>query len=280
MAEPTSQDIAAVEANINPQPAPEPQAPAPTPQPTEPPTQEPAQTPTPPAEDVDPFASMFQEPAPTETQPTPPPTEEVKSQPSPTPAPTPTAPETNEETPKYETYEQYMDRVMANVPKAPEAPDPSKVNADSPEEIKKFFDDMMTTAEQRIEAKIERKNAIKAQETKLWNEAFTKYPTLKSNVNVRNMVHNIRMGYFHRGQAITPLQAAKELIDSMSGSYKKGVADNQVVTTIESTQPTGGNTPPSAPTTMDAESMLQSVQTGGEEALAELLDKEIKSGRL
>lgn len=284
MNEPTASDIAAVQATL---PAAEPVAAPPTPAPVAPtpdPTPQPAPvaTPAPAAtEPVDPFASLFTaEPTtptaqPTEPSQTPQPSQPVEPTPQPVVPSTAPLPKAEE----FQSYDAYMGSILAGVPKAPDAPDPSKINADSPEEIKAFFDNMFSAAEQRIEAKIERKNAIQTAEKKVWEEAFVTYPTLRTNQGVRDMVHNIRMGFFQRGVAITPSQAAKKLVDSLSDSYKKGIADNSVISTIESVQPQGGTSTPVA-TSLDKEQVMTSVQTGGEGALAQILDAEIKAGRM
>lgn len=309
MAEPTSADVQAVQAAI----APATPTPTPTPAATPAPSQ-PAPTATPTPAPADPFASIFaQEPAttpkptppapttPTEPQPNPqpvqPPTEPVQPvqplvpnmtpvEPGATPAPaTPAAPATPPpvapaKPEQYQSYEDYMKTALEGVPTAPEAPDPSTVPQDDPEKIKEFFTGLMNTAEKRFEAKFERKNAIQTAEKKAWDEAFGKYETLKTNKNVRDMVHNIRMGYFSKGVAITPTQAAEKLLSSINTSYKQGIADNQVTTTIEQVQPTGGGATPPATPGVDKNTMLTQLQTGGEQALMGMLDNEIKNGRL
>jgi hypothetical protein len=219
-----------------------------------------------PAAPVEPAAAPVEQPTPQPQQPVEP------AQPA-----APVTPPTQED--PIQTYDEYMESILAGVPKPPEAPDPQKINPESEEDIRGFFDGLMSTAEARFEAKFERKNAIQTAERKQWDEAFTAYPTLRTNKKVRDMVHNIRMGYFQRGKAISPTRAAKELIDSLSTSYKQGVADNAVVTTIESVQPTGGSSTPVS-TTLDKESVLTAVQDGGEDALAQILDNEIKNNRL
>jgi hypothetical protein len=276
--EPTANDIAAVQATL-PTAPPVPAEPTPQQPPAAEPTPQPvATTPPAPTEPSDPFATMFgtEQAAPVAAPPAEPTEPLPNPQPGmptePTPQPTP-APET------YQTYDEYMESVLSGVPQAPDAPDPDKINPDNPEEIRGFFDSLMSTAEKRIEAKIERKNAIQNAERKQWDAAFAAYPTLRSNQKVRDMVHNIRMGYFQRGKAITPTQAAKELVDSLSSSYKQGITDNQVVTTIQSVQPQGGTSTP-IPTTLDRDSVMNAVQDGGEEALMQILDAEVKAGRL
>lgn len=277
--EPTPQDVASVAATMG-QPTQQPEAqPAPQSQPAQPISQ-PAPTSQPAADPFTLFATQPTEAAPV-TEPSQP-TEPVAtateaSQPVAQPvAQTPPAPEA---APTYQTYEEYLDSITQGVPKAPDQPDPSTVDNTDPNAIKGFFDDLMNTAEKRFEANYERKQAIQTAEKKGWDEAFSKYGSLRENKGLRDMVHNIRMGNFNRGIALTPTQAANQLLESLKGQYNKGVVDNQVVTTIESVQPTGGGST-AVPTTADRDATLTSFQTGGETALADYLDGEVKAGRL
>lgn len=236
--------------------------------PTEPqPTPQPTHTPTEPVQPV-------QAPQAPAVEPGQPQTPAANPQTPPAQQP-PAAPQT----PQFQSYEDWQKEVLKGIPEAPAAPDASKIAPDDPKAIKGFFDDLMGTAEKRFEAKFERKNAIQAAEKKGWDEAFGKYETLKSNKKVRDMVHNIRMGYFSKGIAITPLQAAQELLSSLNTSYKQGMTDNQVTTTIENVQPTGGQGTP-IQTSVDKNAALTAVQNGGEQALAAMLDAEIKAGKL
>lgn len=298
--EPSPADVAAVDAALNNQPAPaaEPPAPAPAPTtpeaapqpppaPTTPPvTPQPAPTSQPAAPPVDPFAAFMQPetppapptqspPAPPETPPTPP-ADQTPAQP---PAPAAAEPPASSE-PQYQSFEDYMKTVTDGVGQPPEQPDPANINPENPAEIKQFFDDLVNTAVQRAEQSLSRKQAIQNSERHLWDEAFNKYGSLRQNKPLRDMVHSIRMGYFQRSIAITPTQAADKLLESLGTSYKKGVADNQVHTTIEDVQPQGGGTGQPLTTTGDVNQDLLSVQTGGETALADILDREIKAGNL
>lgn len=270
--------------------------PAPAPDPT--PTPAPAQTPAPvepapaaPAEPVDPFTSLFaqepSQPAPTEpaapastptepAAPVPEPSQPVEPTPAPNPEPAPTP---EPEAPKYETYEEYVARVTQGLPKEPEQPDPSKINPDDPAAIKKFFDDLVNTAVQKATAQTQRSAAIQTSERKLWDAAFEKYGSLRTNKDLRDMVHSIRMSNFHKGIALTPTQAADKLLSALKSQYKQGMADNQVVTSIEAVQPNAGGGTPVA-TSLDKDSVLSAVQTGGETALASHLDQMIKDGKL
>lgn len=281
--EPTSNDVSQVQSMIDanpapPAPTPQSQPPAPTPQPA--PTSQPAQ----PA--ADPFAALSQpaEPVapapaptqPTEPTPTPQPSQPVEpSQPTPSPAPAPQAPAA----PDYQSFDDYMKDTLKGIGEAPAMPDAQKINPEDPEGIKKFFDELVNTAVVRAKQDLAKSQAIQNTERRLWDAAFDKYGSLRGNQKARDLVHNIRMGYFQKGVAITPIQAADILLESMGQQYRQGVADNQVHTTIEQVQPNaGGGT--NIPTTLDKQDALVAVQTGGEQALAEILDQEIKAGRL
>lgn len=277
--EPSQADIALVSAAIGGEPAPQP-APASV--------AAPEAQPAAPATPTDPFAAFTQPTEPvapvaptTPTQPTEPVTTPQQpitpvETPQPTPVVTPEAPKEEQ----YQSYEDYMNSVLANVPKAPDTPDPASVDPDDPAAIKNFFDDMVKTVKSQVKEETSRTQAIQASERALWEESFNEYGSLRTNKPLRDLVHNIRMGYFQRGVAITPLQAANELLKSMGNQYKQGVADNQVVTTIEQVQPNAGGTGAPVATTLDAANVLESLQTGGEDALAKFLDGEVKAGRL
>lgn len=289
--EPTPTDVASVDAFLTgqpqaaPAPAPEPQMqPAPvTPQAA--PTQQP----------TDPFASLFaSEPAaptapaeatpapaepvqPTEPTPQPPqPPTEPQSAPQAPPAPQPPADEGGD----YETFDEYMARVTANVPPAPVQPDPESIDPNDPAAIKGFFDDLVNTAVQRSNHELARKSAMQTAERQAWDDAFGKYGSLRENKALRDTVQTIRMGYFQRGVALTPTQAADKLLESMGQERRAGAAGAQVVTTYEQVQPNGGGSGAPVPTSLDTKTVLENVQTGGETALANFLDNEIKAGRL
>lgn len=294
--EPTQDAVAATQSFIDNTPAPpEPaqqQPAAPTPQPT--PSQQPAD---PTGQPQDPFASLFaQEPvAPTESTPAPQPTQPTEPTPNPQPSstptepsqPTPAAPQAPATPPTsqggeddYLTFDEYMKQATGNIGQAAELPDAAKINPDDPNAIKGFFDELVKTARDQAVAEVRRETNIQNSENKLWNDAFTKYGSLKTNKGLRDMVHNMRMGYFNRGIAITPTQAADKVLEIFNANYKKGIADNQVQTKIEQVQPTGGNSGQPVPTSADTTKVLESLQTGGEQALQDYLNTEIQAGRL
>lgn len=292
--QPTPADVASVDAFLTGQPqatpAAEPQA-QPQMQPVQPtPQAAPTQAPT------DPFASLFaSEPAAptTPTEPATPPAQPTQpTEPTPQPSqptepqqPTPQVeqqPVSSQAAPaeEYETYDQYMARVTANVPQAPVQPDPEQIDPNDPAAIKGFFDDLVNTAVQRSNHEIARKTAMQTAEKAAWETAFDKYGSLRTNKALRDTVHTIRMGYFQRGIALTPTQAADKLLESLGQERRAGAAGAQVVTTYEQVQPNGGGSGAPVPTNLDNKTVLERVQTGGETALADILDAEIKAGRL
>lgn len=317
--EPTPNDVAAVAATLNQQPAPEPaqqptqtppapqqpapqapsepaptQAPQPAPQtPTEPGAPTVTPQPAPSQQPQDPFATLMasepqtppaqppQEPA-QPAEPETPPAQQPTQQTQPTQQqtqPTQTQQPATQSDDDYQTFEEYINQALGNVEKAPDLPDAGKIDPNDPTAIKGFFDNLVNVAVARATNQYKKSQAIQESERKLWDSAFDKYGSLRTNRKARDLVHNIRMGYFQKGKAITPTQAADILLDSMGQQYRKGMADNQVHTTIEQVQPTaGGGTPVS--TTADRQKILKDVQEGGETALASYLDEEVKAGRL
>ena len=281
-AEPTPTDVAAVAAMLDNQPAPvAPAEPVAQPVAVDEPVAAPVAPPVAPVDSTDPFATLFSQP----TEPVAQPTEPVAPQPvepvAPVvPAPAVQAPVVEAPTETYQSYDDYMKDTLKDVTPAISMPDPDKIDPNNPEAIKGFFDQLVETAVNKSQSEIGRKQAIQSKERQLWDDSFDKYGTLKSNKPLRDMVHDIRMGYFRRGVAITPTQAADKLLQSLGNQYKQGAADSAVVTTIQDVQPTGGGSGTPVTTTLDSDNFYQSLQTGGETALANLLDIEVKAGRL
>ena len=274
MSEPTPTDVAAVADAIGEQPVAEPVAAPPEPTAPEVPTPEPA-TPS------DPFAQFGKPTEPAKpAEPTPQPQQSTDPEPTPQPSQPVEPSKPVAEEPTYQSYEDYMNSVLKDVPKTPETPDSSKISPDDPQAIKSFFDELVNTAVTKAEQSTAKKQAIQSSERRLWDESFDKYGTLKTNKNLRDMVHSIRMGHFQRGIAITPTQAADKLLESLGSQYKQGVADSSVVSTIQNVQPTGGQSGAPVSTSLGTESELNAVQTGGEQALADLLDARIKADNL
>jgi len=172
-----------------------------------------------------------------------------------------------------------MDSVTKGIGDEPTVPDPNKIDPNDEAGIKNFFDDLVNTAVAKAEQKTQRNQAIQNSERTLWDSAFDKYGSLRENKQLRDMVHSIRMGEFQRGVAITPTQAADRLLNALQSQYQKGVADNAVVTTIQDVQPNGGGSAP-IQTTTDMDNVYTRIQTGGETALADYLDGQIKAGNI
>lgn len=304
--QPSDQDVQAVAQYNNggvpvqqPAPAPQPVAqPDYTPGIQNVPNYQPAQQPQPQAQplaqpNVDPFASLQLNDAPTGNTP------QMQPQAQPPVAPVATEvgqpqvqqPQTPQEqqpqaqpqqqTPPAElSYDQRVDQILSGI-QAPEIPDLKKVNYESPEEVEKFFADYGEALVARAAAQMEKKSTFQNLETQEWNKALTAFPTLKDNAELRNMVHNIRVGNHQRGIFQTPTQAAQELLKALGQQYNQGVVDNQVQTTIENVQPLGGaaQAPTNVPITSTQQELLQ-VQDGGTQALEDILNRKIAAGQL
>lgn len=266
--EPSPQDVSQVAATLDSQPTTS--QPAQQQSPT--PSQQPAQ---PPADPFQQFAATEQPTDPTTPTPTQQPPQSQSTEPTPQTEETSPAPQPPAEL----TVDDYMRQVLEGAPESPDMPDPGQVNPEDETSINTFFTDLMSTAEKRFEANFERKQAIQSAERNLWEDAFATYPSLRANKPLRDMVHAIRRADFDKGVAITPTQAANRLLDTLKIQYDKGVADNQVATTIEQVQPQGGGSQ-EVPTTLSKTNVLEAVQTGGEQALTDYLNSEIKAGRL
>lgn len=283
--EPTQNDVAAVNAFLTGDtpapapaatPAPQPQAPAepvapPTPQPQQP--TEPAQ-PAQPQEPTDPFEQF----APQPTEPVAPqapaaPTEPVAPA---TPAPQPAAPAE----PQYQSFDDYLNSITEGLPDPTPAPKLEEIDQNDPAAIQKYFTDFATSIREETIREVQRTARLEAAEKKGWDEAFDKYPSIKKNPAVRDMVHNMRMGKFQQGIAMTPLQAAEEILKVTNANYRKGIADTQVVTTITDTQPVGGDSVEVIPQTPQGQASLVNAAGQGEAALANALDAMIKDGKL
>lgn len=284
--EPSANDVASVAAALGAQPQteqqpaqmqPDPVTPQPAPTQSQP---QPQAAPEVTGQPQDPFAAFGQPQTPTEpqappqqqTEPNPQPQQPTEPQSAPQPTQAPTE--------QFQTFDEYMASVTKGVGDTPAQPDPSKIDPDDPNAIKGFFDELVNTAVKRAEQTIAKKQAIQTAERQVWDAAFEKYPSLRTNKKARDLVHSIRMGHFQRGQAISPTQAADTLLESMGQTYKQGVADSQVVTTIQNVQPQGGGTGQPVPTTLDKQSHLEAIQTGGEQALTDYLQAKIDAGQL
>lgn len=291
--EPTQQDIAAVNAHLTGNPAPQPQ---PAPQPTQP--TEPTQQPTQPTEPVapptpqpqqptepsqpaqpnqsnepgDPFATLFTQEA---VQPTPP-QQPAQLQQTAQPTAQPTQPNGED----YQSFDDYIKSITGEPQQQPNTPNLAELNQDDPQAIQQFFEQWGESIYQRATSDVRREFALRAKEEQVWNEAFEKYPSIKSNKNLRDMIHNIRMGSFNRGVAMTPVQAAEQLLKGMNMQYRQGMADQQVQTTIQSTQPNGGGGVEVIPQQPGGNTSLVQAAQGNEADLVAALDAQIKAGNL
>lgn len=279
--EPSAADIQAVNEALTQNTPPSQPVPQPAPQPSEQPVQQPApqenpqvQTPPPvanqqPNEVVDPFEQFanVQPPAP---------------QPAPTPQPTP-APQAPPQQPtsEYQTFDDYMNSVLDGLPQPnTEIPKVEDINQDDPADIQRFFTELRETIVKETINQVTRQSRIESAERKGWEECFETYPSLRKNSAIRDAVHNVRMGAFNRGIAMSPKQAAKVLLDSFNPSeaYKRGVANSQVVTTIQNNQPNGGGGVEVIP--QQPADSLSVAASNGEVALMNALDAAIKSGKI
>lgn len=234
-----------------PQPAPEP-APEPTPAPSQAPDPTPAPTPAPAAE-----------PAPTDPA--------APAQPA-TPAPA--------EPPKVTDFDAYLDSlVKANgldTPiELPKTPSQEELEKDD-KALEKFFGELVDTAVKKAVNEGQKQTTIREAEAKAWDEAFTKYPEIKDAKGLRDTIHNIRIGAYQRGQALSPVQVADQLIGELHAQYKKGVNDTNVQTTVRASQPLGGGT--QTPQTQGVD--YSKLQDGGSSAAVDELTKLIEQGKI
>lgn len=268
--EPTPAEVAAVNAHLGETPA-APVVEQPTPAVAQPaPVETPAPAPT-----GDPFES-FAQPAPAApvepvapVTPQPAPVEPVV-QPAVAPAPAGVVTEG-----QYQSFDEYLDSITAGIPEPPATPKMESVDPNDPAQIQTFFDGLVKTAVDQATAEVARKTAVQTAESRAWEQAFTKFPSLKTNQAVRDMVHNIRMGSFRRGVAMTPTQAAMELLKITDTRYRAGVADNKVVTTTIDAQHVGGGSVEVIPQT--SPSSLAAAAAEGEDALRVALEAKLNA---
>ncbi len=277
--EPTQADVAAVNAHLGGEQAPaQPTQPAAQPQPIVEPSAQPATQPTEqaPAQPTsnDPFESFVpQAPADQPVEATAP----VAPQQQPAQAPVQAQPQ------EFQTFDEYMDSVLAGIPQTPSTAQPKleELDQDDPMAIQKFFADWGKSIREETILEVQRQNRLQQSEERGWNEAFEAFPSLRKNASLRDMVHNLRMGAFQQGKAMSPKQAAEKLVKELNLQYRQGAADTKVVTTIQDTQPTGGGSveviPQGAP---GSSGSLADAASKGEEALTAALDAMVRSGKL
>lgn len=239
--------------NSQPLPAEQPQQPAPAP--TEAPTQ--------PTEQPQPAQQPVEQPA----QPT-----QQAAQPASQPAPTDSNGNFN--------YDAYLDSLVgADNQKPVEVPKPPTQQEleNDDQALTKFFGDLVDTAVKKAVNEGAKQTTIREAETRAWNDVFSKYPEIKESKGLRDTIHNIRIGAYQRGQALSPVQVADQLIGDLHSQYKKGVNDTNVQTTVRESQPLGGGTPtPSAAPTVN----LANLHDGGQNAAIAELTKLIEQDKI
>lgn len=175
-------------------------------------------------------------------------------------------------------YDAYLDSLIGkDAPKIemPAIPTDEQLRDDK-EALTKYFGDLVETAVQKSVAENNKQATIREAETRAWNDVFDKYPEMKESKGLRDTVHNIRIGAYQRGQALSPLQVADQLIGDLRGSYKKAVNDMNVQTTVRDSQPLGGGTQPPAAQPVN----YGALQDGGQNAAVEELTKLINQGKI
>jgi hypothetical protein len=191
----------------------------------------------------------------------------------------PQTPPTQPGQPAKSGYESYIESVLQSIPDAPPIPDLSTIKSDSPEDVNEWFKTYASTIQENIKVEMQRSEAIKTAESNAWTQALDKYPSMKGNKKILDTVQAIRMAKWNAGIALSPTEAAEELIGSLQGEYKRGITDNQVHSNIEQVQPSaGGSSTVIAPA--DSVEELRSVQSGGDIALAQILEQRIKNGEM
>lgn len=228
-------------------PMPEP-TPAPTPEPAPAPTPEPAPQPTPPADGTTPIQN------------------------EPTPAvPTETKPQL--------TYDEYLDSLTQKIPKPAEFPKPTEIDQNDPEALVKFFEEYGRVTVERAQAAMQEQQVVQTAEARAWKEVFTKYPEIENNPQLRDTIHNIRMGAYHQGQSHSPLQVADALVGTLHAEYKRGVNDTNVQTRIQDSQPLNGGSNPQPAPAVNYEALQQPGQAGIDAAVQQL-EAMIRAGKV
>lgn len=173
-------------------------------------------------------------------------------------------------------YDAYLDSLIGKANEAPtEIKMPTEEDFQKDEKaLENFFSGLVDTAVQRSQAESQKQAVIREAETRAWDEVFVKYPEIKESKPLRDTIHNIRMGAYQRGQAMSPSQVADQLIGDLHREYKKGVNDTNVQTTIRSSQPTGGGSQQQPSPSVN----YASLQDGGRNAAVTELEKLISQG--
>lgn len=274
--EPSSSDIAAVNEFMGGTPAPQPVQQE---QPVAQPQAQPAESQ--PQAQVDPFES-YVPPAPVEAVAPPANPQPVEAQQPVQPAQPQAASQPQEQAPQYQSFDDYMKSVMAGLPseeEAAQAPKLEDINQDDPLAIQQFFSDWGKAIREETINEIRRETRIQDAERAGWDEAMVAFPSLRSRPGLRDMVHNIRMGEFAKGIAMTPKQAAERLVKELRLDYRQGMTDSQIQTTIQQTQPLGGNGVEVIPQSQGTAN-LSAAAADSEAALVDALQVMIQDGKL
>lgn len=193
-------------------------------------------------------------------------------QPEAQPAPQPEAPVAPAAAPEYASLDEYMASLGYQQPEASEfqMPDLNGIDPNDPEGITNFFSSYAQSIRQaaiddalnqfRSESRV-----AQAEQTN-WNKAMDKYSDLRTNQQLRDSVQAVREFNFQRGIGMTPEQAADVIFAGRTGEYQRGIADNQVTTTIQDVQPNNGNSVQVIPENTATETLVNSLGTSGEEA--------------
>lgn len=228
------------------------------------------------------------QPAPTEPQPQVNPTPQ---EPAPQPAPQPqaqepsapvTQPTQNPQEPAVPavntpqlSYDEYLDSLTKDI-KPIETPNPTEIDQKDPEGLVKFFAEYKKSIIEESKQENLKQAIVQNAEREAWGQVFTKYPEIQNNNDLRDTIHNIRMGAYSRGQSLSPVQVADALVGTLHTEYKKGVNDTNVQTKVVDSQPLGGGS--QAP--VAAEVNYEALQTGGEQAAVAQLEALMAAGKL
>ena len=211
------------------------------------------------------------EPAPAAEQPQPAQGEQQPTQPQSSVEPAAPA----QEEPKKD-YDAYLDELIGKANSQPvEIKMPTEEDFQRDEKaLENFFTGLVDTAVQRAQEASQRQSVIKEAETNAWNDVFAKYPEIKESKQLRDTIHNIRIGAYQRGQSMSPTEVADQLIGELHREYKKGVNDTNVQTTVRSSQPIGGGSRQQPSVGVD----FAKLQDGGRNAAVSELEKLMSQG--
>lgn len=177
-------------------------------------------------------------------------------------------------------YDAYLDSLIGkdnNQPiEVPKVPSQEEL-ANDDQALTKYFGELVDTAVKKALVESNNQTTVRAAEQRAWEDVFTKFPEIKESKGLRDTIHNIRIGAYQRGQALTPLQVAEQLIGDLHSQYKKGVNDTNVQTTVRESQPLGGGTQTPAP---DTRVDYAKLHDGGQNAAVAELEKLMSQGKI